>query len=831
MKNFFVILLFSVSSFAFARWHTSPTVNTPIVTAIQEQLNPSFASDGHGGAIIAWQDLRNEGTPNIYAQRVDAYGKIKWAQNGVAICMAANGQYNPIVVADTNGGAFIIWQDLRNASNYNAAANDTDIFIQHVDSIGKISWNLNGMPLCNKSSQKSDLIALNDENGGVFVAWEDYRNCLGYKDTAVDIRRPDQVPLFVIDTICTVTVNNPPRIYLQHVTINDSMWTVDTIGILSCDSTHRFSQTFPQFISDGHDGAFLTWQDNLPTSTTIRCQHFAPDGSMMLPDTGMPVSDYASDKDSLVAVSDNHGGFIAAWEDKRNYTNTGLDIYAQRVSDSGKIVWTQGRWGVPVITIEQDQFSPQLAADTAGNAFIVWQDRRNFYSTPNYFGIDLFGQMLNAADGTPKWTADGVGLVVAPQDQFNQQILSDDFGGFYLSWVDNRAAGGTNENNYYTSSHLYAKHVRADSTNAWGGATGLPVCTAASFQNQQVMMTANGSILLAWHDERNAGSNNGAEQGDIYAQWVLPPGTDILGVAGDTLKFGNVVPNATDTTALNMQNTMIASGIHIDSMPVSDPHFRSLLPKNGQAFAVGGGSVKATYQPDTIELNTGIMSVYNNMLDYPDTVYLTGNGNGPMYAASNNTINFGNVKLGKTDTNGVTVFNHGNQALTFSSVTATPSIFTSLQNTLTLTPGDSARVAAAFTADSIKSYQGKLALVSNAYPPQDSIILLAMGTSAVREENLASANYLGQNYPNPFTSSTTIDFALPQNENITSLKVYDPLGREVADLTNHIHPIGHIRPIGDGTVEFNASGLPEGVYYYVLQTSGGRMTREMFVVR
>lgn len=71
---------------------------------------------------------------------------------------------------------------------------------------------------------------------------------------------------------------------------------------------------------------------------------------------------------------------------------------------------------------------------------------------------------------------------------------------------------------------------------------------------------------------------------------------------------------------------------------------------------------------------------------------------------------------------------------------------------------------------------------------------------------------LNQNYPNPFNPSTKISFSIPQN-GFTSLKVYDVLGNEVANI------IEGVLSEGNYDIQFNASGLSSGIYFYSL-TSG-----------
>jgi hypothetical protein len=83
---------------------------------------------------------------------------------------------------------------------------------------------------------------------------------------------------------------------------------------------------------------------------------------------------------------------------------------------------------------------------------------------------------------------------------------------------------------------------------------------------------------------------------------------------------------------------------------------------------------------------------------------------------------------------------------------------------------------------------------------------------------------LDQNYPNPFNPTTIISFQVPVVSEV-KLIVYDPLGREVAVLVNE-----HKGP-GRYQVQFDASGLASGVYFYRLISASFVQARKMVVVR
>lgn len=72
---------------------------------------------------------------------------------------------------------------------------------------------------------------------------------------------------------------------------------------------------------------------------------------------------------------------------------------------------------------------------------------------------------------------------------------------------------------------------------------------------------------------------------------------------------------------------------------------------------------------------------------------------------------------------------------------------------------------------------------------------------------------LGQNYPNPFNPATRIQFSVPGTAHV-SLKVFDVLGREIVSLFD-----GE-KSAGKYSVDFNASNLASGVYFYRIQAIG-----------
>ena len=83
---------------------------------------------------------------------------------------------------------------------------------------------------------------------------------------------------------------------------------------------------------------------------------------------------------------------------------------------------------------------------------------------------------------------------------------------------------------------------------------------------------------------------------------------------------------------------------------------------------------------------------------------------------------------------------------------------------------------------------------------------------------------LEQNYPNPFNPTTTIGFGIPENGNVR-LSILNILGEEIKILLNKEKEAGY------HSIDFDASGLPSGVYFYQLKTGSYSETKKMLLLR
>lgn len=316
------------------------------------QKNPKIISDNNGGAIIVWEDSLNNYW-DVSAQRISSTGAPLWTSTGVSVCSSPNIQTNPKIEADGTGGAIIVWQDKRNNVDY-------DVYAQRIDNLGSPLWTLNGVVVCNAINTQNNPRIEPDGANGALIGWSDKRNALD---------------------------NN---IYAQRINASGIVqWTSN--GVLVCGAANNQSALDMKYV--GSNGVVLTWKDDRSSINAIYAQLVSLAGVNQLTANGILISNGLKSINPNT-ISDGLGGAIIAWQDS---TVLGWDIKSQSINSVGAIQWSVG--GETVCSASEDQINVSHVTDNEGGAVYVWEDKRNFsnydlyathfYSsgTVNYVGV------------------------------------------------------------------------------------------------------------------------------------------------------------------------------------------------------------------------------------------------------------------------------------------------------------------------------------------------------------------------------------------------------------------------------------------------------------
>ena len=208
------------------------------------------------------------------------------------------------------------------------------------------------------------------------------------------------------------------------------------------------------------------------------------------PNVNVPLCQATGDQDLTRAVSDGAGGAIICWTDSRG---SGTHIFAQRVSAAGVPLWTTD--GVQLSTFAGAEVNPAILADGAGGAIVVYQEvHGSFY--------DIYAQRVNAS-GALQWTATGLPVCQAAQNQQTPRLCADGAGGAIITWADFRGGAALD---------IFAQRLNGAGSPQWA-TDGVAVCQVANTQDSPVICADGaGGAIITWHDQRITGND------DIYAQ-------------------------------------------------------------------------------------------------------------------------------------------------------------------------------------------------------------------------------------------------------------------------------------------------------------------------
>ncbi len=338
-----------------------------ICTAANDQDTPVMTTDGAGGAIIAWYDHR-AGSNHIYTRRIDIDGDVYWTVWGEPVCTLAASRDGLQIASDGAGGAYIAWYDSRNSS--------FDIFCELVTSDGKMVNGSDGYNVCDDYAGQFYPRLINFAPSQVIIAWEDTRNGtsdlyvqrlnglsaswvpngthIANAGTAYISTAMDEGDCIVF---CWPSYRDGSySIFAQRLHLNGTTdWPLS--GIPVCESLD--DQREPIVISDDTGGTIALWGHSTVINVEFRAQNLDSGGNLLWDEESVKICDIPYSMADHVAVRDGEGGALAAWRDSRlGYTG----IYVQRLD-------RHGYFGSPEPVIDS---AGDIPLDQGGKIELTW---------------------------------------------------------------------------------------------------------------------------------------------------------------------------------------------------------------------------------------------------------------------------------------------------------------------------------------------------------------------------------------------------------------------------------------------------------------------------
>ncbi len=438
-------------------------------------------------------------------------------------------------VSDGNGGAI-----------YFFAQNADNIYAQRISRVGSLQWAPANDPLiiCNAVGNQGEVSAISDGAGGTFLAWSDQRH------------------------------SSNAEIYIQHLNASGTAsWAANGTRVTNTTSTHNYD---PVLCSDGAGGVIVSWTwNNNSSDIQLSAQRLNSMGTAQWAANGVQLCTATGFRGGRAIVSDGSNGAIFFFLDTRNdangtnysyvMTNTlsNTDIYAQRISGAGTLLWTGNAAAVCTATGNQQINNiTNAVSDSSGGAIVVYNDYRNDVPGTNGIptNVDVYAQRLNNL-GQSQWLANGVPVSDNNGNQFLQTLVADGQSGITACynnqdneqlllqrinaagakiWAANGVAvsaagqqpGGSamlpdELGNYMVayeavaSQDLRVQKISSTGVLLWNS-NGIIVSNPPAFQPANIFMEHSGlgNAIISWYDRRN-----GLEyQEDIFASKILSGG-------------------------------------------------------------------------------------------------------------------------------------------------------------------------------------------------------------------------------------------------------------------------------------------------------------------
>jgi len=313
-----------------------------------DQSDPAIAVDGSGNFVVTWEDNRNEGKMDIYAQKYNSSGTPLGSNFKVNDDGSNQGPLRPAIGVDISGNFVITWDDYRNGN--------WDIYAQRYNSTGvPLGYNFKVNDDAGTAGHNYPAIAM-DGSGNFVISWHDTRN-LGNWDIYAQRYNSAGAPL-------------------------GSNFKVNYTGTAEMQA--------PAIALDGSGNFVIAWVDYRNSYyVDIYAQKYNSSGVPL--DSNFKVNDDAGDAVQWypAIASDALGNFIIAWQDYRNATYPiNPDIYAQRYNSSGSPVGSNFLVPNPLYASFAQQY-PAVATSGA-KIYYTWQDNRrakgwDIYAKSMYF--------------------------------------------------------------------------------------------------------------------------------------------------------------------------------------------------------------------------------------------------------------------------------------------------------------------------------------------------------------------------------------------------------------------------------------------------------------
>jgi hypothetical protein len=496
---------------------------------------PAIAAYGFGNIVIAWEDIRDDANGDIYFANSTDGGNTFSPNKKVNDDVGGNTQEDPSIVVDDNDKIYIAWSDDRDV--------DYDIYISNsTDGGNSFSPNVKINNQVSSAWHREPSLAV-DASNIIYVAWArsfsgDSNISFSYSTDGGNIFSDNKT---VNDDTSGMTQWHPclalgdsGNIYIawqDHRNNNDIYFANSTDGGNTFSPNKKINDdagTKPQWepciAAFGAEILYIAWEDSRINNRDIYFTNSTDGGGTFSPNKKVNDDIRNAWRYQTSTAVDDEGKVFIVWVDDRMGD---WDIYFAISTDGGN-TFSEDKRVNDDLTAEM-QWTPNIAVDSKGDIYIVWEDWRNVSEPDIYFAKSTDG-------GNTFSTNKRINDDLSGEGQMTPSIAIDESDNIYIVWEDSRNfdldiyfvnstnGGDSFSPNKMVNDDLFFVYCVSPSIAAYG----------------------NGNVYVAWNDDRNgdndiffSGSTDGgnsfstdknaSDDGDGSGQWGPSVAVDDIG--------------------------------------------------------------------------------------------------------------------------------------------------------------------------------------------------------------------------------------------------------------------------------------------------------------
>ncbi len=544
------------------------------------------------------------------------------------------------------------------------------------------------------------------------------------------------------------------------------------------------SQVVPKIRATSDGGCYISWYDNRNGNYDMYLQRLNPQGEKVWATDGLLISDHAqetwvTDYDLTVDQDDNA---ILVFNDLRNGSENGWDVFAYKISPSGQFLWGPDGIGLSPTVNSESEMSPTVVVTTAGNYVFAW--------TRSASQDEVALQKLSS-DGQKLWGAEGLTIIGQQNGSASHpRLLAAEDDSVIVLWKNMVGSYPA------TKTFLFMQKIDPNGNFVWGS-DGINIYNTgdiSSYYNPVMCSDANSGAFVAWEEQPTTSES--------YVSVIHVKADGSLGYPLNGIK------TATNATQMHWKPSITFNSVlqNLFIYWLETNSGQNQYGIYGQKMDLSGNRLWGDNGKIFIPLGERSISFVSSAAT-DTSIYV-----GYFQNSAPNAYDDG-VKCFLSDNEGH--FTWGPVILSAASLGNKDDLVLSLNT----------HAQALFAWTDMRNDDGDI-FAQNINP--DGTLGLSTAGFDLTTHTPPTQVQLLQNYPNPFNPTTTITYRIGVSGTSLQhvrLSLFNIRGRFLRTLVNTNQPAGTYRYV------FNANNLPSGLYFYVLQVGSHKQIRRMILLK